>query len=306
MERSGVFGLAVLAVAATFGGGAIRASAQESPETTPRTLVEHALDLARAGDHAGFEALIGPGNPDDPVSRETVIMADHRQQPDYLGPIDFERVRSFALACRFDEVDRRGEPDPLGFRGRYSCNGVAGYALSAGISLDRRHIHIIQIERPDPEGVARRDAEWARIQEGDRQRLAAQQREDAQIRGVTDALFEAARFGDQARISSIIAPRAEVGDRRGEPMVWSRISVRSFQPIAAACRRDPEPTEVYGSMDMDGNRQWEESGWLICDARRPYMIVQFDARMRLVSITLETGRHHSLAEEMAQPPRPPR
>lgn len=192
------------------------------------------LAAVRAGDDARLSALLEPG----------ATMVEGHNRIAGPGPLTADWLRRFALECSRLPGATYFATDPPTHVAPYRCNGHAsGFELHGEFSADGARIAALRMLGPGPTA-----AEWAQIEAARAASDAMAPVVTAQINETLDALFEAARRGDEAAFAARTVPYRNritrfVDYRSGR---WRErpFTAASLRRIAQSCRRAEEPYRI--------------------------------------------------------------
>jgi hypothetical protein len=242
-----------------------------------RARIDRLLEAVRAGDEAGFAALVDPR--DSEQDEQRTMIADYAADPSTYEDLTVASLRRFANACRYAGPDPDMIIEPEVFAGLYTCNGEPGHSLVAEFGADGRVAVGMTIRSP----ADRR----AQVLFDERSRVAS---------AIVDALLEAARSGDQAGFDALLGrgpgrrgPR--LTDSRGAAPRSVALTSQALRPIAAECRRAPgerprEEVEVTG--------QVVQQAIFICGGTSRYhLFAGFEADAKVAWLRIENPREDS-------------
>jgi hypothetical protein len=192
------------------------------------------LAAVRTGDDARLSALVEPG----------ATMVEGHNRVAGPGPLTADRLRRFALECSRIAGATYFATDPPTHVAPYRCNGHdSGFELHGEFSADGARIAALRMFGPGPTA-----AEWAQIEAARAASDAIAPVVTAQINETLDALFEAARRGDETAFAArTVAYRNRITkfvDYRSGRWRERPFTASSLRRIAQSCRRTQQPYRI--------------------------------------------------------------
>lgn len=235
------------------------------------------IDAGRTGDEARIAALMVAADAETSGPR----MHDYRASGADRLALTREALRDFATRCRRSrEQQEFFLTVAYSLSVQYECGGDPGYSIYAFWNEEGDRIESLSVYGPESSrelSPAEITVNQAAVAAENAVYEAEREAEEARFRATVDALFAAAAAGDQARFAALLG-RGHEGrgtafrDDRNE-IIGVPITIEAVRPLAAACRRADEPSQLMSGMEPTDMSQ---TAWFLCDGRRTYIEAGFE------------------------------